>query len=83
MTSIDDWKQLKEEFLEHFGEEAEASDSRLRYEKAGEFLEIRKGGIVEAGMPLHANRIEDADSLKFGESEVEVFAEDSNYVFRR
>ena len=83
MTSINDWEVLREEFLTHFGDRAEISDSKLRYEKTGEFLEIRKDGTLEAGMPLHGNEIKNVEAVEFKDSEVKFAAENSTYIFRR
>lgn len=72
-----------ENFVEHFGEQAEVSESHLRYEKTGEYLEISKDGKVQAGMPLHGNEIKDVESVEFEDSEVKIVAENSTYIFRR
>lgn len=82
MTDIENWQELRKKFSEHF-EHAEVTESKLRYEKPGEFLEIRRNGSAEAGMPLHGNEIEEVKSVEFRDSEVKIVAENSTYIFRR
>lgn len=79
-----DWEAVKKHFKQHFkGSETEEEEGRIIYRKSGEKLVLSRNGEVSGKMPLHTTEIEDAGEIAFRGSEVEIFSEETRYVFAR
>jgi hypothetical protein len=79
-----DWDRIREKLHEHFSEEnLEIKDGRITYSRGGEKLQIHRNGEVSGKMPLHSNQIKDAGKIKITGSEIKIYSENSEYVFRR
>ena len=80
----DEWHEIKEEFRNHFKySNVEIEKQIIRYSRSGEHLEIGKDGSVSAGMPLHENEIQKVKRIQITDSEIKIYSENSEYIFRR
>jgi hypothetical protein len=80
----DDWERIKEKFREHFGgRNLEINSDRIKYSRSGEHLEIKRNGEASGAMPLHSNEMEDANQIQISDSEVRIYSNSSEYIFRR
>ena len=80
----DDWKEIKEKFRKHFKDKnLEIENEKIKYRKSGEHLEINRNGELSAGMPLHANSLENVEKIKISDSEIKIISKNSEYTFRK